>query len=298
MKSDWLESFLVFSETLNFTRAAEMLHISQPALHVKIGKLSEYIGKPLYEKSGRNLILTPEGLQLQAFARDQLEQTQGFLQVLREGASKQEVSLSAGEGTLLYLLGNPLSAFMNESTVKLKIITGDHNQILKNVLSGEANIGVAPMESGHTDLECVHFTRVGQVLVLPKNHTLAKKRKVNLGLLNGEKLIVPPEGKPHRIMINRLLMDAQVEWTPAAEVTSWELMLRFVQHGMGLAIVNEYCSIPNGLVAKSLSQFPAIQFHLIKRIGAARRDSIIELERILLRYKDTWKDVRKKQAKD
>lgn len=135
-------------------------------------------------------------------------------------------------------------------------------------------------------------------MVLPKNHTLAKKRKVNLGLLNGEKLIVPPEGKPHRIMINRLLMDAQVEWTPAAEVTSWELMLRFVQHGMGLAIVNEYCSIPNGLVAKSLSQFPAIQFHLIKRIGAARRDSIIELERILLRYKDTWKDVRKKQAKD
>lgn len=129
-----------------------MLHISQPALHVKIGKLSEYIGKPLYEKSGRNLILTPEGLQLQAFARDQLEQTQGFLQVLREGASKQEVSLSAGEGTLLYLLGNPLSAFMNESTVKLNIITGDHNQILKNVLSGEANIGVAPMESGHTDL--------------------------------------------------------------------------------------------------------------------------------------------------
>ncbi|MBU6951758.1 LysR family transcriptional regulator [Hahella sp. HN01] len=52
MKSDWIESFLVFSECMNFTHAAERLHISQPALHVKIKKLSEQLQTPLYRKSG------------------------------------------------------------------------------------------------------------------------------------------------------------------------------------------------------------------------------------------------------
>ena len=290
MKSDWLEAFLVFSNTLNFTKAAEKLHISQPALHVKIGKLSEYIGKSLYDKSGRNLTLTPEGLQLKAFAHDQLKQTHEFLQLLREGTSQQTVSLSAGEGTFLYLLGPSLSAYMAQSTAKLNILTGDQSQIINAVLSGEANIGIAPVESHLANLECAAFTKVGQKLVMPMDHSLARKQKVNLGLLGGERLIVPPADRPHRILIDRLLLDAQVEWNVAAEVTRWELMLRFVQLGMGLAIVNEYCSIPKGLIAKPLPQFPSLQFHLIKRAVASKNDSVNELESILLKYKDDWKD--------
>ena len=58
---DALYAFTVFSETRNFTRAAETLHISQPALHVKIKKLSEELGVPIYTKSGRELVLTSYG---------------------------------------------------------------------------------------------------------------------------------------------------------------------------------------------------------------------------------------------
>ena len=59
MRADWLQAFLTFSETMNFTRAAAGLNISQPALHVKVGKLAEWAGQPLYRKAGRNLVLTP-----------------------------------------------------------------------------------------------------------------------------------------------------------------------------------------------------------------------------------------------
>lgn len=293
MRSDWLEAFLVFSDTLNFTRAAEELHISQPALHVKISKLSEYVGKPLYHKSGRNLLLTAEGQKLQAFARDQSEQTVGFLQTLRNGSAEQEVCLSAGEGTFLYLLGDAISAFMSRSSNKLKIRTGDQNNVVEDVLSGEAHIGITPLDSGNGGLILRPYSKVGQMLVMPATHPLASKRKVGLTSLKGERLIVPSENRPHRTLINRLLMDLQVDWKVSVEVDSWELMLNFVKHGMGLAIVNEYCGIPNGLIAKPLPEFPAIQFQLIKRRHASDRLAVSELETVLFEFKDHWKNERK-----
>lgn len=294
MNSDWLEAFLKFSDTLNFTHAAEELHISQPALHVKISKLSEYVGKPLYQKMGRNLLLTAEGQQLQAFARDQSEQTAGFLQTLRKGCAEQEVCLSAGEGTFLYLLGDAISTFIDRSTSKLKIRIGNQNNIVESVLSGEAHIGITPMDSGNDGLTMRPYAKVGQILVMPATHPLASKRKIDLKSLDGERLIVPSENRPHRILINRLLMDLQVNWKVSVEVDSWELTLNFVRHGMGLAIVNEYCQIPEGLVAKPLPEFPALQFQLIKRSNASNRLAVNELEAVLFEYKDHWKNERRK----
>ena len=177
MKSDWLEAFLAFSDTLNFTRAAEQLNISQPALHVKISKLAEFVGKPLYQKTGRNLVLTAEGQQLQAFARDQLELAQSFLQVLRKGSSEQEVCLSAGEGAFLYLLGNAVSSYIRRSSFKLRIRTGSQKKVIEDVLTGEAHMGVVLLDAEHENLACTPFAKVGQVLVMPASHPLASKRK-------------------------------------------------------------------------------------------------------------------------
>ncbi|MEJ2229481.1 MAG: LysR family transcriptional regulator [Alphaproteobacteria bacterium] len=75
MRADWLQAFLTFSQSMNFTRAAEMLNISQPALHVKIGKLAEWLGQPLYRKEGRNLVLTPVGERVSAYAREEQERS-------------------------------------------------------------------------------------------------------------------------------------------------------------------------------------------------------------------------------
>lgn len=289
MKSDWLEAFLVFSETLNFTKAAERLHISQPALHVKIRRLSEFVGRALYQKSGRNLLLTPEGKKVQAFAREQSEQAQGFLELLRNGSTEEEVCLSAGEGTYLYLLGDAISSFITSSSSKLRIRVGNQRAIIEDVISGSAHVGITPLDAQDQDLICRPYTRVGQVLAMRADHPLASKSRITLSSLQGEALIVPPENAPHRILINRLLMDLQVDWRVSVEVTGWELMLKFVKQGLGMAIVNEYCSIPPGLVAKPLREFPSIQFHLIKRRHAATKPAVNELEKMLLQFKDAWR---------
>ena len=69
MSLDELAAFVVFSECLNFTRAAERLEISQPALHVKIKKLGEELRVPLYVKDRRRLYLTRQGEEVARFGR-------------------------------------------------------------------------------------------------------------------------------------------------------------------------------------------------------------------------------------
>lgn len=288
MKSDWLEAFLAFGEELNFTRAAERLHISQPALHVKIGKIRDYVGKPLYQKSGRNLSLTNEGSQLLAFAREHIEQTEHFLEYLRSGSSGREVCLSAGEGAYLYLLGDALSTYLRRHPSGLKIRTGDQQTIIEDVLSGKAHLGITPTEGHQEELVSQPYAQVGQVLVMPASHRLVSKRIVSLTDLSGERMIVPPESKPHRVLINRLLMGVNVDWKVGVEVSGWELMLSFVKRGLGLAIVNEYCTIPNKLIARPLPEFPAIRFDLIRRKQAATLSSVDELEKILLSTNGAW----------
>ena len=58
MKLEWLEAFVAFAERMSFTHAARDLHISQPALHVQIARLTEALGVRLYRREGRALVLT------------------------------------------------------------------------------------------------------------------------------------------------------------------------------------------------------------------------------------------------
>src|SRR6185503_323999 len=94
--TDALSSFAVFAEHLNFTRAAEELHISQPALHVKVQKLAESLGRPLYRRDGRRLTLTQEGHTVARFARELDGRMASFVAEVRGTTSQRPIVLAAG----------------------------------------------------------------------------------------------------------------------------------------------------------------------------------------------------------
>jgi DNA-binding transcriptional LysR family regulator len=136
VRTDWLQAFLTFSQTMNFTRAAAALNISQPALHVKIGKLAEWAGQPLYHKAGRNLVLTPAGEMAAAYAREEQERLLAFAGELRQGAGRRPVVLCAGNGAYLYLLGPAISQFSHDPAHTLSLLTGDRDRTLHLLLTG------------------------------------------------------------------------------------------------------------------------------------------------------------------
>src|SRR3954453_17553975 len=103
-----LASFAVFAEHLNFTRAAAELRISQPALHVKIRKLAQALGRPLYHRAGRRLVLTADGAAVGRVGRAPDARLAQFLAEFAGAATPRPVVLAAGQGAYLYLLGDPI----------------------------------------------------------------------------------------------------------------------------------------------------------------------------------------------
>lgn len=293
MNEDWLTSFLVFSECLNFTHAAEKLNISQPALHVKINKLADFLGAPLYHKTGRTLILTNEGKRVRVFALEIQAYTEAFHSEFKGLSRMPQVVLSAGEGSYLYLLGPAIMAFNRKKASHLRLMTGNREKTIESIRSGDAHVGVAVFHATPEDLKAERLTTVHQSLIVPKNHALAKKKRIRLSDLKGERLILPPDHRPHRMVINQALMNKHVKWKIAIETDGWELMIHFVVMGMGLTIVNSCCRIPKGLVAIPLDELPEQHYFIIRRKSDWTPNAVKLLCDSLMTHRDDWKHNRK-----
>jgi DNA-binding transcriptional LysR family regulator len=286
---DALAAFAEFAEDGNFSRAAVRLHISQPALHTKITKLAASVGTPLYVRRGRTIEITEAGRRVQRLARDMAASMTVFRDDIRESETTRPVVLASGEGALLYLLGPGIRAHLANRRHALQLLTADGAAAVEAVRAGRAHLGIACLEATPRDLQLDAYTRVGQVLAVPRKHALAARRSIRLKDLSDAGLIVPPAGRPHRMMLSQMLQSAQVPWHAAVEATGWELMLHLVKLGMGLAVVNACCRMPAGVVARPIPELPALQYSLFSRkegvTGAAAA-----LKATLLSHSETWRD--------
>lgn len=256
LSTDALASFAVFADHLNFTHAAEELHISQPALHVKVRKLAETVGRPLYTRHGRRLALTPAGERVARFARDLDTRVTAFLADVHGTAPTRVPTLAAGEGAYLYLLGDVVHP-------GIRLINGDRARTLAAVRTGRADLGVAVLDVLPADVRAVLLASYPQALAMPDDHPLAGRPHLALADLAGAALVVPPPTGPHRVTLERALRAADVPWSLAVEAEGWPLMLHFVSLRIGLAVVNGCVVPPAGLVQREIIDLPAVPYYAL-----------------------------------
>jgi DNA-binding transcriptional LysR family regulator len=286
---DALLAFAEFAQDCNFTRAADRLNISQPALHTKISNLARRLGAPLYIRRGRQIEITEAGRKVQRFARELAASAAAFAAELEGPDARQSVSLCAGEGTYLYLLGPAIRAFKTGSKHTLRLETATPDSAIEAVLSARVQLGVAPLENIPQGIVAESLTSVGQVLAMPSRHPLAQRRSLRLNDLAGSMLVMPPAGRPHRTMLVQMLQDRAVQWHIAVEATGWELMLHFVQLGLGLAVVNACCRLPAGVTARPIPELPIIHYQIL-HLERTLPKPVAEFKRILLSKADKWKE--------
>ncbi|MBN2193181.1 MAG: LysR family transcriptional regulator [Polyangiaceae bacterium] len=278
MNYDWVFSFAAFADHLNFTRAAAALHITQPALHAQIRKLSEDVGATLYRRNGRALVLTVEGRRLAAFGREVQARGSDVLAELRGGESRGPIVLASGQGAFLYLLGSAMRRFPKDRW-PLRAVSMSGPDTIQAVRDARADVGVAVLPNVPADLDCRTLRRTGQIVLLPRGHRLAKRRSLKPSDLDTERIVVAPEGSPHRVMLAQALAAAGAQWSVAVEATGWELMIQFVRYGLGIGVVNDFCPVPRGLVGVRLEGVPDVEYHVVTRPGAPResRDTLVRL---------------------
>jgi len=283
---DWLQALISFAADENLSRAAGRLHLSQPAVHAQLKKLGSAFDVALYRRVGRGLQLTPEGIEVLAFARDLEERTRELGARLHK-LEHERLTLAAGEGAIMYVLGEGLRSFVKTSAARVEVTVLEAGQTVEAVKSGLAHVGVAVLDRPPAGLDVTPLTVVEQVLAMPRTHRLASRRRIALTDLAGERLVVPPEGRPQRIMLEEAFRARGISPEIGVVARGWGLTLKLVELGLGMAIVNACCRIPRGLVARPLRELGAVTYVALTR--RRPRESAAVLVQSLVRHGDTWR---------
>ena len=186
------------------------------------------------------------------------------------------------------LLGPGIRHHLRTPGARLSLRTANREQALQAVREGRAHLGYALLEALPDDLLAVSLSTVGQMLVLPRRHPLALRKSLRLKDLAGSALIVPPEGRPHRTVLSQMLQSQGVPWSVAVEASGWELMIRFAQTGIGLAVVNACCRLPRELKGVPLPELPRQHYHLFRRRQALPCPPADRLAELLHRHANDW----------
>jgi DNA-binding transcriptional LysR family regulator len=277
-----LEAFAIFAAHKNFTHAAAELHVSQPALHARIRKLEQTLDRQLYERQGRTLLLTDAGERLAAFANDTRARAAEFLETL-DVAPPRPLVLAAGAGAYLYVVGDVVRRYLDRQ-LGLRLMTTDSDATLAAVRDGTADAGVTALAIPPADLDCEFLTQYPQVLAIRPDHRLANRRSLRLKDLAGEALVVPPLTRPHRVQLERSLLDAGVEWSVAVEAEGWALLVHFVRLGVGPAVVNGFVRTPAAVRTVPVKDLPPVRYYLVTRRNRPQDDRLDTLRDLLQRY--------------
>lgn len=262
LQADAVHAFGVFADHLSFTAAAEVLHISQPSLHAKVRKLQDGLGVPLYERHARGLRLTPAGERLALHARDAERRAQDVLADLH--ARTAPVTIAAGRGALRWVVTDGLRRLADAGR-PFRVVTAQRDDALAALVSGRVDVAVVAADPPPRTLRSAPLARFPQVLVVPGDHALAGRTEVRLADLDGLALVVPPEGRPHRVALDRALHDADVTWSPAAEVDGWDLLVQLAALGLGATVVNGCVAVPDGMRAVPVADLPPVGYRLAWR---------------------------------
>jgi len=181
MEVDQLRYFLRVAGRSNFTRAAEDLGISQPALSRSIQKLEEELGQPVFERKARSVSLTEAGVLLQSRAQQVLTIIEDTKAEITDDGQSGRVRVGAIPTIAPYFLPNLLRQFSSEfPNSSLIVQENTTDSLLKSCTQGEIDLAILALPVPTKYLEVEELFEEELLLVLPPEHPLVEKLKIRL----------------------------------------------------------------------------------------------------------------------
>lgn len=177
-----LEQFVALARTKNFTRAAEELNLSQPALSRAIQKLEEQVGQPLFERKPREVVLTDLGELLLERAKEILKLVEDTFSLLSEAGRQGRVRLGAIPTIAPYFLPVLLRGFAGERPdINVIVLEDTTENLIRKCGHGEIDLAILAMPLIEKYLEVEPLFDEELFLVLPAGHPLSTKKEVTAG---------------------------------------------------------------------------------------------------------------------
>lgn len=238
-----LQVFLTVVRERSFSRAAEKLYRTQPAVSISVRKLEEWVGQPLFLRRAGAGKLTEAGTLLVEYAERMLNLREEARRSLEDlaGLRRGRLSLGVNESSIHALLP-ALERFRKRyPKIQIAIHRVFSRDIPREILNYRLDVGIASYRPAEEALAAVEFLRDDLTFVVPPRHRLAKQRRVSIGELGEEVFIAHIVASPYRERVIQLFARHRVPLRMDVEMPTIESITRFVERGMGVAIVPRMC---------------------------------------------------------
>ena len=279
MDYDQLASFLEVAKLQSFSRAAEKLFRTQPAISAQVRLLEQECGEKLFDRSGKKVLLTPAGEILCRYAEKLLGMQKEALQAIAElnQTPRGKLYIGANEATCLYVLPRTFARFKHlYPLVQISIYRNFSHKILQKVQEGAVDLGIVTLPQTMNNMEVIPVFRDEVQVVVPKNHPLAKNRSVTVEQMSQHPLILPKTGHT-RVVIDRLLREFRDHLQISMELASVETIKKFVGAGLGISLISRTYAQPE-VTAGLLKLIPLDGQKIYRELGLVyRRDRYLSL---------------------
>jgi LysR family cyn operon transcriptional activator len=235
-----LRYFVALAECLNFTRAAERVHVTQSTLSHQIRQLEEELGRVLFERIGKRVVMTEPGevfLEFAMRALREVDQGLGALQQSSRGLAG-EVRIGATNTFNLGFIPECAATFMaRHPTAKVIVTELPADEIGARLNAGELDLGIAYRPTGPSDLWFEPLYNEEMVLVVSDRHPLARRKRIRMVELHGQRLVLLPRMFATRTLLDECFQASGAEPAVVAEMNTIAPMLALVARTQIGAIV-------------------------------------------------------------
>lgn len=240
MEFGQLEIFLCIAEEKSFSRAAEKMLRTQPALSIAMKRLEEETGELLFDRSSRNATLTEAGKTLHSYAQRLINLRQEAREAVGElrGMYRGRLIIGANESTSFYLLPDLLLEYRRRfPMIKIEVHRNISEKIPSDLLERKIDFGFLSYDPQQAGLQSIELDRDELVLVVPPKHELAGREQVTVRELGLFQFVAHNARTPARDRIFELFRQNQTLLNICVDLSTLETIKDFVQLGVGIAIL-------------------------------------------------------------
>jgi len=263
-----LRQLRIFNEVCDlrsYSRAAEEMALTQPAVSLQIRQLEELIGQPLFEYVGKKLYLTEAAEALQKASRDIFGRLENLDMQLSDmqGSLQGQLKLAV-ESSCKYFVPHLFAAFKRQyPEVILNLTVVNRAQVIKRLSDNRDDLVVMSMVPQDMDLDFLPFLNNPIVAVAPPDHPLSQAETLTLKDLEPYPLLIREAGSGTRKACEEYFKEKRVHFAQTLEVSSAEAQRECVVAGLGVAMLTRH-ALSMEIATGTLKELPVAELPLYR----------------------------------
>ena len=269
-----LQVFEKVASRLSYSRAAEELYLSQPAVSMQVKQLEENVGLPLFEQMGKKIFLTEAGRELLRYARSIAQQLAEMQAVLDEmkGLGQGKLTLSV-VNTANYFTPRLLAKFCRRHpNINVILQVANRDAVLKQLADNSTDLAIMGRPPDGLDISAEPFMDNPLAVIAAPSHPLARLKRVKFAQLAKETFLSREKGSGTRSAMERIFAQHRIKPHISMEMETNEAIKQAVQAGMGLGILSLH-SIELELETGRLAMLNVEYFPLLRHWFVAHRST-------------------------